>query len=101
MGFVQGVHRNQGVMFPESLDEYIVDDNPVRFIDAFVDNLDLQVKYRAWQREDDVLPLALAVNHHRTAGTQVALARIVGAKLGQMQRCVIPVLDTKKQHMAV
>lgn len=42
MGFVQGVHRNQGVMFPESLDEYIVDDNPVRFIDAFVDNLDLQ-----------------------------------------------------------
>jgi len=42
MGFVQGVHRNQVVMFPESLDEYIADDNPVRFIDAFVDSLDLQ-----------------------------------------------------------
>ena len=42
MGFVQGVHRDQVVMFPESLDEYIADDNPVRFIDAFVDSLDLQ-----------------------------------------------------------
>jgi len=42
MGFVQGVHRNQVVMFPESLDEYIANDNPVRFIDAFVDSLDLQ-----------------------------------------------------------
>jgi transposase len=42
MGFVQGVHRDQVVMFPESLDEYIPDDNPVRFIDAFVDSLDLR-----------------------------------------------------------
>lgn len=42
MGFVQGVHRDQVVMFPESLDEYIADDNPVRFIDALVDSLDLQ-----------------------------------------------------------
>jgi transposase len=29
-------------MFPELLDDYIADDNPVRFIDAFVDGLDLQ-----------------------------------------------------------
>jgi transposase len=42
MGFVQGVHREQLVMFPESLDEYIGDDNPVRFIDAFVESLDLR-----------------------------------------------------------
>ena len=42
MGFVQGVHRDQVVMFPESLDEYIAAENPVRFIDAFVDSLDLQ-----------------------------------------------------------
>ena len=27
--------------FPEALDEYISEDNPIRFIDAFVDNLDL------------------------------------------------------------
>lgn len=42
MRFVQGVHRDQVVMFPESLDEYIAADNPVRFIDAFVEGLDLQ-----------------------------------------------------------
>jgi transposase len=42
MAFIQGVNRNQLVMFPESLDEYIAEDNPVRFIDAFVDSLDLQ-----------------------------------------------------------
>lgn len=42
MGFVQGVHRDQVVMFPESLDEYIAADNAIRFIDAFVDSLDLQ-----------------------------------------------------------
>lgn len=42
MGHVQGVHRDQVVMFPESLDEYITNDNPVRFIDAFVDSLNLQ-----------------------------------------------------------
>ena len=42
MGFIQGVNRNQLLMFPESLDEYIAEDNPVRFIDVFVDSLDLQ-----------------------------------------------------------
>jgi len=43
MGFVEGVHREQMVMFPQSLDEYIGEENPVRFIDAFVDSLDLRV----------------------------------------------------------
>jgi transposase len=42
MGFIQGIARSQMVLFPESLDEYITDDNPVRFIDAFVENLDLR-----------------------------------------------------------
>ena len=42
MPHVQGVARNQVVLFPPSLDEYIGADNPVRFLDAFVDQLDLQ-----------------------------------------------------------
>ena len=42
MGFVQGIHRHQMVMLPELLDDYIADDNPVRFIDAFVESLDLR-----------------------------------------------------------
>ena len=39
---IQGVQRDAVLLFPLSLDEYITDDNPVRFIDAFVDQLDLQ-----------------------------------------------------------
>ena len=40
--FVEGECREQTVLFPERLDEWINDDNPVRVIDAFVDELDLQ-----------------------------------------------------------
>ena len=42
MGFIDGVPRDQLIMFPQSLDEYISNDNPVRFVDAFVDRLDLR-----------------------------------------------------------
>ncbi len=41
MPHIQGASRDQVLLFPPSLDEYITDDNPVRFIDAFVDQLDL------------------------------------------------------------
>ena len=41
MKHVAGIPRQQLVLFPESLDEYIAADNPVRFIDAFVDSLDI------------------------------------------------------------
>ena len=36
------MNRDQLIMFPQSLDEHIGEDNPVRFIDAFVDGLDLR-----------------------------------------------------------
>src|SRR5579871_4450783 len=41
MRYVAGVERTQAVLFPQSLDEYISEDNPVRFIDAYVAELDL------------------------------------------------------------
>ncbi|MCE2989355.1 MAG: transposase, partial [Nitrosomonadaceae bacterium] len=40
--FIEGADRSQSVLFPERLDEYIGEDNPVRAIDVFVDTLDLQ-----------------------------------------------------------
>ena len=40
-GFVVGDDRGQSTLFPERLDEYVGDDNPVRAIDVFVDELDL------------------------------------------------------------
>ena len=42
MDFIRGVSREQGVLFPERLEDYISEDNPVRFIDAFVEGLDLE-----------------------------------------------------------
>ena len=39
--FIQGVDRNQSTLFPETLDDYITEDNPVRVVEAFVDVLDL------------------------------------------------------------
>jgi len=40
--FIDGEDRTQSPLFPESLDDYIAEDNPVRVIDIFVDELDLQ-----------------------------------------------------------
>lgn len=39
--FIQGEHRGQGTLLPESLDDYLSDTNPVRVVDVFVDELDL------------------------------------------------------------
>src|SRR5882724_6750285 len=36
-----GVDRGQSTLFPECLDDWIDEDNPVRVIDVFVDALDL------------------------------------------------------------
>ena len=39
--FIEGQDRRQVTLLPESLDEFIADDNAVRVVDAFVDELDL------------------------------------------------------------
>jgi transposase len=39
--FVEGEERLQGVLLPEYLDDYVSEENPVRVIDVFVDELDL------------------------------------------------------------
>src|SRR5450432_3901818 len=39
--FVVGDDRSQSTLFPERLDDYLDEDNPVRAVDVFVDELDL------------------------------------------------------------
>jgi len=39
--FVEGQDRRQGVLLPEFLDDWVSEENPVRAIDVFVDELDL------------------------------------------------------------
>jgi hypothetical protein len=40
--YVVGQDRSQSTLFPEVLDDYIAEDNPVRVVDVFVDELDLK-----------------------------------------------------------
>ena len=40
--FIEGEDRSQSTLFPEHLDDYIAEDNPVRVIDVFVEEMDLQ-----------------------------------------------------------
>jgi transposase len=41
MTYITGHDRSQLLLLPEAVDDYVGSDNPVRFIDAFVDGLDL------------------------------------------------------------
>lgn len=55
--FVQGENRSQSTLFPESLDECITEDNPVRVIDVFVEELDLeQLGFQGMQRQYNGCP---------------------------------------------
>jgi hypothetical protein len=41
MAYVKGENRQQIAMFPEVMDDYVAEDNPVRVIEAFVMSLDM------------------------------------------------------------
>ena len=39
--FVEGADRRQSWLLPDTLDDYVTEDNPVRVVDVFIDELDL------------------------------------------------------------
>ena len=41
MGYKEKASRDQIMLLPDSIDDYVTDDNPVRVIDAFVDSLNM------------------------------------------------------------
>jgi transposase len=41
MGYIEGQDRKQSLLFPEMLEDYISEENPVRFIDVFIEGLNL------------------------------------------------------------
>ena len=42
MAHISGEDRSQVLLLPDAVEDYVEPDNPVRFIDAFVDSLDLE-----------------------------------------------------------
>ena len=41
MRYIEGIDRNRRISFPEYIDDYIIEDNPVRIIDVFVMSLNM------------------------------------------------------------
>ena len=42
MTHISGEERSQLLLLPDAVEDYVGPDNPVRFIDAFADGLDLE-----------------------------------------------------------
>ena len=42
MSYIRETDRSQTLLLPDAVDDFVLADNPVRFIDAFVDELDLK-----------------------------------------------------------
>ena len=45
MEYIQGTDRRQEILFPEIIDDYIEEGNPVQFIEAFVNSLNLKPNF--------------------------------------------------------
>jgi transposase len=39
--FIQGLARTQSTLFPECLDDFVIEDSAVRLIDVFIDELNI------------------------------------------------------------
>jgi transposase len=39
--FIEGRYRRQSSLLPECVDDYVTDENPVRAVEAFIDELDM------------------------------------------------------------
>jgi transposase len=42
MSYIEGYCRTQRLLLPDVIDDYVTEENPVRFIDAYVESLDLE-----------------------------------------------------------
>lgn len=42
MAFIKGINRDQKMMFPEYVEDYVAEDNPIRVIDEYVEALDFK-----------------------------------------------------------
>jgi transposase len=52
MNLIEGLDRKQRHFLPECVEDYVKEDNLVRFIDAFVDSLDLQAAKFSFPKEN-------------------------------------------------
>ena len=53
MNWIEGTDRNQLAILPPRMEDYVGPDNPVRFLDAFVEQLDLRALGFLWPKENN------------------------------------------------
>jgi transposase len=57
MGYIKGEDRKQNTLFPESFEDYISDNNPIRIIDEYVEQLDMkQLRFKRADCPDNGRP---------------------------------------------
>jgi hypothetical protein len=74
--FVVGDDRSQSTLFPERLGEYVGEDNPVRAIDVFVEELDLaKLGFGGVEPEATGRPVCLLKTRNRRASVALLVPR--------------------------
>ncbi len=64
MTHIFGFERSQLLLLPETVDDYVGADNPVRFIDGFVDQMDLAARRVGEENiEERTQPLNFFTSH--------------------------------------
>ena len=94
--FIEGANQEQATLFPERLDDFIAEDNPVRVIDVFGDGLDLSgldmknlaLSDKYWQEE------VKDGNSFRQRGKRLVL-RVPHYQSGEEQAAAIAAAESK------
>ena len=73
-GFIEGEDRTQATLFPERIDDYVAEENTVRVIDVFVDELDLSsLGFKTIQKRlADLLTIRPSCSSSISMGTSIA-----------------------------
>jgi transposase len=83
--FIEGECRTQAALFPERLDEWVGDDNSVRAVDAFVDELDF--KALGFDRADPAVTGRPAYHRRRCSrSTSTAISTVCNRVVGSSAR---------------
>ena len=67
MNYIRGSEREEMLLLPEALEDYIAPENPVRFIEAFVAQLDLQAAGAELTYRFSTNELGRAISYYETS----------------------------------
>ena len=83
MRFIEGDERSQSVLFPEQLEDWIAQDNPVRVVDVFIDELDLKRLCVEGVMAAETGRPGLTLQRHPLVSRMLGSARCSGSRLAE------------------